>query len=192
MSSIVPIDLHERCLDYLTKSQIEALLKAAKDSRNGVRDHLMILMLFRHGLRESELVNLRFNHLSLETARIKINRLKGGLSTEQPIAGDEMRALRRYLKQREDAGTLTLPWLFLSTRKAQISRHTVIHAVKQAGSRAQLGSIWPHMLRHSCGYYLANKGYDLRLIQDYLGHREPRHTAHYTRTGAIRFEGLWD
>jgi len=44
---------------------------------------------------------------------------------------------------------------------------------------------------HSCGYYLANKGYDLRLIQDYLGHRDPKHTVHYTRTAASRFNGLW-
>jgi type 1 fimbriae regulatory protein FimB len=48
-----------------------------------------------------------------------------------------------------------------------------------------------HMLRHSCGFYLANHGHDLRPIQDYLGHRDPKHTAHYTRTAAGRFEELW-
>ena len=47
------------------------------------------------------------------------------------------------------------------------------------------------MLRHSCGFTLANRGYDLRLIQDYLGHRDPKHTVHYTRTAGHRFEGLW-
>ena len=49
----------------------------------------------------------------------------------------------------------------------------------------------PHMLRHSCGFYLANRGYDLRLIQDYLGHRDPKHTVHYTRVAGSPFEGLW-
>jgi type 1 fimbriae regulatory protein FimB len=49
----------------------------------------------------------------------------------------------------------------------------------------------PHMLRHSCGFSLANRGYDLRLIQDYLGHRDPKHTVNYTRVAAGRFEGLW-
>ena len=58
--------------------------------------------------------------------------------------------------------------------------------------RAGLGDIHLHTLRHACGYYLANRGHDLRLIQDYLGHREPRHTAHYTRVAAHCFEGLWD
>ena len=48
-----------------------------------------------------------------------------------------------------------------------------------------------HMLRHSCGFALADRGQDLRLIQDHLGHRDPRHTVHHTRTTAgRRFEGL--
>jgi len=47
------------------------------------------------------------------------------------------------------------------------------------------------VLRHSCGYYLADKGTDLRTVQDYLGHRDPRHTVHYTRVAGRRFEGLW-
>ena len=54
-----------------------------------------------------------------------------------------------------------------------------------------LGHVNPYLLRHSCGFALASKGHDLRLIQDYLGHRDPRHAAHYTRTAAGRFEGLW-
>jgi site-specific recombinase XerD len=51
--------------------------------------------------------------------------------------------------------------------------------------------VHPHTLRHSCGFALADAGHDLRLIQDYLGHRDPRHTVHYTRTAGRRFEGLW-
>ncbi len=57
--------------------------------------------------------------------------------------------------------------------------------------RADLGKVHPHMLRHACGYALANKGHDLRTIQDYLGHRDPKHTAIYTRTAAKRFDNLW-
>jgi site-specific recombinase XerD len=60
-----------------------------------------------------------------------------------------------------------------------------------ASAKAKLGHIWPHMLRHSCGYYLADRGTDLRTMQDYLGHRDPKHTAHYTRVAGHRFEGLW-
>jgi integrase len=57
------------------------------------------------------------------------------------------------------------------------------------GKSAGLQGVHPHTLRHSCGYYLANRGTDLRTMQDYLGHRDPRHTVHYTRVAGRRFEG---
>jgi type 1 fimbriae regulatory protein FimB len=60
-----------------------------------------------------------------------------------------------------------------------------------AAKRAALPPVHLHMLRHPPGFYLANRGYDLRLIQDYLGHRDPKRTVHYTRVSGIRFEGLW-
>ena len=68
---------------------------------------------------------------------------------------------------------------------------TTSYLIASAAGRAGLGHVHPHMPRHSCGFALANKGRDLRLIQDWLGHRDPRHTAHYTRTAATRFDGLW-
>jgi type 1 fimbriae regulatory protein FimB len=113
--------------------------------------------------------------------------LKGGLSVEQPIAGDELRAFRRYLAEDEDA----LPWLFISERGYPLTRQSVNYLVGTASYRAGLAPVHPNMLRHSCEFALANKGYDLRLIQDYLGHRDPSHTVHYTRTAGHRFEGLW-
>ena len=182
-----PADAHERGRDFLGEAEIDRLLKAAKRGRHGVRDHLLLLLLFRHGLRVSEAIALRRSDVDLDQARLWISRLKNGLSVEQPIAGDELRAIRRWLALRED----TLPWLFVSERKQPLARQAVNYIVARAGEQAKLGHIHPHMLRHSCGFALANKGHDLRLIQDYLGHRDPRHTAHYTRTAAGRFEGLW-
>jgi site-specific recombinase XerD len=73
-----------------------------------------------------------------------------------------------------------------------MTRRTAQYIIARAGVCAGLeGSVHPHTLRHSCGYHLANRGHDTRVIQDYLGHRDPRHTAHYTRTASVRFEGLW-
>ena len=72
-----------------------------------------------------------------------------------------------------------------------MTRQAVNYLVGAAARIAGLAHVHPHMLRHSCGYYLANEGYDMRLIQDYLGHRDPKHTAHYTRVAGHRFEGLW-
>ncbi|WP_223788547.1 tyrosine-type recombinase/integrase [Marinicella meishanensis] len=85
----------------------------------------------------------------------------------------------------------SLPWLFINERNQPLTRQSVNYIIKSAGKRVGVGSVNPHMLRHSCGYYLTNNGYDLRLIQDYLGHRDPKHTVHYTRIAGKRFEGIW-
>jgi type 1 fimbriae regulatory protein FimB len=181
-------DAHERAKDFLTEAEVAALLDAAKAARHGVRDHLLALMMYRHGLRVSEAIDLRRGEVDLDRARLWVRRLKNGLSVEQPIAGDELRAIKRHLATRSDA----LPWLFVSERGQPLTRQSVNYLLAAAAARAGLPPVRPHMLRHSCGFHLANKGYDLRLIQDYLGHREPKHTAHYTRTAAYRFEGLWN
>lgn len=183
----LPVNHHEKGRLFLSNDEIETLLKASKKSRYPTRNHLMLLMMYRHGLRVSELINLRIKDVNLNRNRIWIKRLKNGLSVEHPIQGDEQRAIKRYLRKRKDA----LPYLFVSERKEQLTRKTLNYIIKVASSKAGLIGVHPHTLRHSCGYYLANKGYDLRLIQDYLGHRDPKHTVLYTQIAGVRFEGLW-
>ena len=180
-------DAHERRRDFLGEAEVTALLDGAKAGRHGARDHLLLLTMYRHGLRVSEAVGLRRDEVDLDRARLWVRRLKNGLSVEQPIAGDELRALRRYLATRKD----TLPRLFLSERGQPLTRQSVNYLITAAAIRAGVAPVHPHMLRHSCGFALADKGHDLRLIQDYLGHRDPKHTVHYTRIAGSRFEGIW-
>jgi integrase len=181
------VDAHERGKDFLSEAEVEALRLSARRGRWGMRDDLLILLMYRHGLRVSEVIRLRKDQINLKEARIDVRRLKRGLDVEHPLAGDELRGIKAYLRKRDEH----LPWLFLTERGGPLTRGSVNYMLSVAGARAKLGHVHPHMLRHGCGYYLANEGYDTRLIQDYLGHRDPRHTARYTRTAARRFEGLW-
>src|ERR1700759_4519553 len=144
----VAADRHERAKDYLSPAEITRLLEAARAGRHGVRDYLLLLITYRHGLRGRETIALRCDELDLDRARLWVRRLKGGLSVEQPIAGDELRAIRRYLATRTDA----LPWLFASERGQPLTCQAVNYLVAAAARRAGLAGVHPHTLRHSCGF----------------------------------------
>lgn len=193
MSALTRLDnvVDDRPKNFLTEAEITNFLQAARKGRHGVRNYAMALLAYRHGLRVSELINMRMADLDLDTGHVFVRRLKGSLSTSQPLEGDEIRALRRWVRRRITAPCCNSPLVFLSER-GPMTRQAFNHICAETGKRARLGiKVHPHMIRHSTGFALANKGRDTRLIQDYLGHRNIEHTQIYTRTARIRFEGLW-
>ena len=90
-----------RTREHLTLAEVEKLIEAAGANRAGGRDALMILLAFRHGLRASELVNLRWEQVDFKAAALHVRRTKGGTPATHPLTGRELRALRRH--QREAA-----------------------------------------------------------------------------------------
>ena len=177
-----------RSREYLTSNEIEALMAAAKRSgRHGQRDATVILIAYRHGLRVSELVALRWDQIDLKQGTLHVNRLKNGSESVHPLRGPELRALRRA--QRDYPCS---PYVFLTERKGPLTTSSVRKIVARAGLTAGIPfPVHPHMLRHACGYKLANDGHDTRAIQHYLGHKNITHTVKYTELAADRFNGFW-
>jgi len=151
-----------RSREHLTEREVERLIEAAKDNRWGHRDATMLLLAFRHGLRAAELVDLRWEQVDLENAILHVRRVKQGSPAAHPLTGRELRALRRL--QREQGSKL--PFVFVSERGAPFSKRGYQAMVERAARAAGFDmKIHPHMLRHSCGYKLANDGVDTRTIQ---------------------------
>lgn len=176
--------------DHLTAKEVKLLIEAIK-SKGGWYSHrnaLLILMLYRHGLRRSEAARLRWSDVDLEEGTIYIRRIKGSRSGRHPLLGDEMRALKKLKRD-----YFPSPFVFTGNRHTPLSERSISHIVHQAGLLAGFDfTVHAHLLRHACGYYLANKGVDTRTIQDYLGHANIQNTVRYTQLSAQRFEGLWN
>ena len=177
-----------RTREYLTQDEVERLIEAARGNRYGHRDATMALVAYRHGLRVSELVDLRWDQVDFRTATLHVRRVKQGTPSTHPVVGDELRALRRLQREQEPKS----PFVFTSERGAPFTTAGFARMVERAGKEAKLAfKAHPHMLRHACGYALANKGHDTRALQAYLGHRNIQHTVRYTELSPTRFKDFW-
>jgi type 1 fimbriae regulatory protein FimB/type 1 fimbriae regulatory protein FimE len=177
-----------RTREYLTEAEVESLIETVKGNRYGHRDSTMILLAYRHGLRVSELVDLRWDQVDFTAATLHVRRVKQGTPSIHPISGGALRALRRLLREQSPKS----PFMFTSERGSPFTTAGFARLVERAGAAAKLKiKAHPHMLRHACGFTLANRGHDTRALQAYLGHRNIQHTVRYTELAPGRFAGFW-
>ena len=182
-----PPNAELRTREYLTEAEVERLMTAARKNRWDHRDATMILVAYRHGLRASELVDLRWDQVDFQAATLHVRRIKRGTPSAHPIVGDELRSLRRLQREQNPKSA----FVFTSERGAPFSTAGFARMVERAGEEANLGfKAHPHMLRHACGYTLANKGHDTRALQAYLGHKNIQHTVTIYRDVTDEVQGL--
>jgi type 1 fimbriae regulatory protein FimB/type 1 fimbriae regulatory protein FimE len=185
-----PRNQEVRGREYLTLDEVEQLRRAAaKLGRYGRRDAAMILIAFRHGLRVSELVGLRWDQVDLAKRTIFVRRSKGSKSNLQDLARIEVNALKALAKASGGRST----HVFANERGGTLTPRAFYKIFQRAGEAAELAlRVHPHMLRHACGFHLINEGHSTRRVQDHLGHRNIAHTEHYTDLAPGRLGKLWD
>ena len=176
-----------RTREYLTPTEIESLLEAAASGRYGQRDRTLLLVMYRHGLRVGEAVSMRWEQLDLKAGLLAVQRLKNGVPSTHPLRAPELRSLRQLRREWPDS-----PYLFVSERGGPMTASNVRKLVARTALAAKLPfPVHPHMLRHACGFKLANDGHDTRSLQHYLGHKNIAHTVRYTELAPDRFKGFW-
>jgi type 1 fimbriae regulatory protein FimE len=147
----------------------------------------MILIAYRHGLRASEVCNLRWDQMDLGSGRLHVHRAKGGIDTVHPLSGREIRALRQLRRENTES-----PYVFVTERGGPATPAGFLKTIARTGEAAKIPfPTHPHMLRHSTGYKLANDGHDTRALQHYMGHKNIMHTVRYTEMAPDRFKNFW-
>jgi type 1 fimbriae regulatory protein FimB/type 1 fimbriae regulatory protein FimE len=174
-------DLRSR--EHLTEAEVEQLVQAARRNRWGHRDSTMILVAWRHGFRVSKLVDLRWDQIDFATATLHVRRVKRGTPSTRRAAGAAPIA----------AGAGADIAVRVHQRAGGSVHDGRVRADDGTGRRRTRDTVQgpPHMLRHACGFALANKGHDSRALQAYLGHKNIQHTVRYTELSPTRFKDFW-
>ena len=176
-----------RVREHLTEAEMDKLLMALKRNRHGHRDWLIGLLIYRHGLRVSEACDLRWDDIDLAKRTIVVRRLKGSTDSSHYLERDELTGLKRL--QREG---IKSTYVFVNERGQPFGRMGIARMIERAGEAAKLPfPVHVHMLRHSTGYALANKGMDTRRLQHFLGHASITNTTRYTAMSPEPFKDLW-
>ena len=171
---------------FLYETEIDALLDAAKASSKSARNLALVLVMYRHGLRATEALAMQWQDINFKAQEIYIRRCKGSVSGAAPLWRDELKALSNYRKKSSDRSH---GFIWLGQGHKPLSYDGLYRLIKTLGEAADLPfPLHPHQLRHSCGYHSINKGHDVRLVQQLLGHKSITNTVRYTElaAGALR------
>ena len=184
----------QRTRDYLRPDEVKALLSAARDgaTRNRERDTAILSILANHGVRISELCNLRVSDIDLNgEPSIYIRHQKGEEPSVHPLQKSDVAALRKWLAKREGL-PLDHDYLFCSEQRKRINRATINLLITTVAKKAGLEHLrpHPHSFRSSVATHLLNQGVTIRDTQDWLGHKDVRTTARYCKLAANRFKTL--
>lgn len=180
-----------RSREHLTPDEVRRLIDAAGSAgRHCERDRTLVLLMFRHGLRAGEAFGLRWDAISLEARTVTIKRLKQRARTPQQsthrLQSDEAEALHQVRDRYPESY-----YVFPTETGGQLSHASIARIVTRAGELAEIPlPVHPHMLRHSCGYFLAEQGLPTRDIQEYLGHKSIASTVKYTAGNPARFDRI--
>lgn len=161
---------------FLTKSELQRLLDKAKMVSS--RDHCMILLGYRHGLRASELCNITDDNLDLDAGNLRCERGKGSTSNWQQLAKDEVKAIKAWIRKRPKSDS---KYLFTSRKGTPLSRSQFFRLFRKYAQAVGIPADkrHPHVLKHSLGTHLANGGCPVQVIQQRLGHRNIHNTMVY-------------
>lgn len=172
-------------MTFLTADEILSVLRQAK--QHSARDHAAILMAYRHGMRASEVCNLKITHLDMKNRQVEINRVKGSLRTVQPLAEhkgnnralfDEVRVLKTYLVERTEDGS---EYLFLSQKGSALSTTQFFRIFRDIALAAGIApeKAHPHSLKHSRCTNLIACGVNLMEVRQLVGHKSIGSTVKY-------------
>jgi type 1 fimbriae regulatory protein FimB len=168
---------------HLEPHEVLSVLRAAK--AKGARELAMIVIAYKHGMRASEVCNLRLSDLDMKNGSIVVERLKGSLRTTQALTEhrgepllNELKALREWLRQRRDDGS---DYLFTSQKGGRLDRSQVFRLFRNIAAEAGLPKEkqHPHALKHSLASHLVSANTNLALIQRQLGHKSIGSTMRY-------------
>jgi type 1 fimbriae regulatory protein FimB len=175
-----------RSMIFLEPVEVLSVLKAAK--AKGSREWAMILLAYKHGLRASEVCNLRLDDVDMKNGSIVVERLKGSLRTTQAVTEhrgetllNELKALREWLRQRRDDGS---DYLFNSQKGGRLDRSQFFRLFRAIASQAGVAAEkrHPHALKHSIASHLVSANVNLALVRQQLGHKSIGSTMRYVTT----------